>query len=476
MNIIYLKAYMLALSVIPMAFTASPQGILIQSGGIIESVGSTSIQISDGNFANSGTFNSGTGTLFISGNSAQTITSSGCSFNNIVFDNQRAGNSDITIADPMVINGTATFTNGIVGYSGTGSLAFGNSAISTAGSAGSFVDGVVSKSGNTAFTFPVGDVKVGGAVWAPLAIAAPAVSSTIAAEYVYGTPAYNADIDYFCNPASFDFVSSNEYWNISTTGSTPEITLFWKDGTRSGIQNLSDLRVASWEDCTGNKWIDRGGATSGSTADGSITTTIPITSFSKVSFASQSGQNTLPVSLIGFSANCSNGAVLLQWTTASEINNYYFTLERSLDLEKWTNVAKVPGAGNSNSQLNYSFSDEQSSTGNTYYRLTQTDFNGESATFDPVMVLCDKSFIEVSCYPNPFTDQLIINVQNAETGTGEIRLIDVTGRTVMHKVLTTLELSQNNIELRIPDMALGVYSLEFRTGSYVKTMRVVKND
>ena len=476
MKIFYLKAYMLALSVIPMAFTASPQGILISSGGKIESTGSTCIEISGGSFSNSGTYNPGTGTVFFSGNTAQTITSGGCSFNNIVFDNVKSGNSDIVIADPMIINGTATFTNGIISYSGTGSLTFGNSATSTTGNAASFIDGTVAKTGTSAFTFPTGDVTISSAVWAPLVIAAPAASSTIAAEYVYGTPAFINDPDFFCDPAAIDYVSSNEYWNISTTGSTPEITLFWKDGTRSGIQNLSDLRVASWEACTGNKWIDRGGATSGTVAAGSIATTLPFNSFSKVTFASQSGQNTLPVSLIDFSANCSSVGVFLQWTTASEINNNYFTLERSVDLEKWTNVVKVPGAGNSNSQLNYSFSDEQSSTGNTYYRLTQTDFNGESETFDPVMVLCDKSFIEVSCYPNPFTDQLIIIIQNAETGTGEIRLIDVTGRTVMQKVLTTLELSQNSIELSIPDIAQGVYSLEFSTGSYVKTMRVVKNN
>ncbi|OFY55497.1 MAG: hypothetical protein A2W93_05635 [Bacteroidetes bacterium GWF2_43_63] len=451
------------------------QGVQITSGGKIEATGSATIEITDGNFINSGTFTPGASTVTFNGTALQTITSGGSSFNNAVFNNQKSGHSDINISDPLSITGSTTFTNGILYYSGTGTLTFGLAATSTNGNAGSFVDGQVSKIGTTAFTFPVGDVKSGNAIWAPIAIAAPAVSSTISTEYFLEAPANYNDPDYFCDVAAFDFVSSTEYWTISSTSATPEVTLFWMDGTRSGVQNLADLLVASWEDCSVNKWVNKGGTTTGTTAAGSITITIPMTSFNKVTFASKGGQNTLPVSLLGFSAKCANEGVNLEWSTATEIDNNYFTLERSADLYEWSLVGKVQGAGNSNTMLNYSYLDPYSYSGITYYRLKQTDFNGTSETFEPVAVRCNEINSDISCYPNPFTDQLVISLQHVEGAEGEIRLIDVTGRIVMHQGLISSELMQNTIELTIPDIAEGVYSLEFRSGSIVKTVRVVKS-
>ena len=110
-----------------------------------------------------------------------------------------------------------------------------------------------------------------------------------------------------------------------------------------------------------------------------------------------------------------------------------------------------------------------------YYRLTQTDYNGESETFDPVMVRCDESFAEVSCYPNPFTDQLVVTLQNIGAEQGSLVLRDVTGRVIMQRELGADDFSQQSVALTLSGIASGVYSLEFRAGSYDKTMRVVKN-
>lgn len=470
------KGYMVALILLIGVQPGISQGIQIYSGGSIEATGNNTIEITDGQFINSGTFMPGTSTVTLKGTTLQTITSGGSSFYNVVFDNQKTGSSDINITDPMSITGLATFTNGIVYYSGTGSTTFGAIATSTTGNAGSFIDGQVFKTGTAAFTFPIGDVKNFSAVWAPLAIAAPALSSTISAEYFYEEPAYSDNINYFCDVAAFDYVSSAEYWNISSTSATPDLTLFWTDGRQSGIQNLSDLRVASWEECAGNKWVDKGGTITGSNDAGSIATAVPMTSFNKVTFASQNGLNTLPVSLLGFSADCTLNGVKLNWSTASETNNEYFNLERSTDLNEWAMVGKVQGAGNSNSILNYSFTDNEKYTGMVYYRLTQTDYNGASETYEHVALRCDEINSDISCYPNPFTDQLAISLQNMEVTEGEINLIDVTGRIVMHEVLSASELTQNTVVLKLSDMAEGVYSLEFRSGDMVKTLRVVKND
>ncbi|OFY05371.1 MAG: hypothetical protein A2W94_07435 [Bacteroidetes bacterium GWE2_42_42] len=183
----------------------------------------------------------------------------------------------------------------------------------------------------------------------------------------------------------------------------------------------------------------------------------------------------LPVSLLGFAAICANEEVNLEWSTATETNNNYFTLERSSDMNEWTLVGKVVGAGNSNSILNYSFTDKEQYRGMAYYRLTQTDYNGESETFEPVAVRCNEINSDISCYPNPFTDQLVVTLQNIGAEQGSLVLRDVTGRVIMYRELSSDDFSQQSVALKLSGIASGVYSLEFRSGSIVKTVRVVKN-
>ncbi len=77
-----------------------------------------------------------------------------------------------------------------------------------------------------------------------------------------------------------------------------------------------------------------------------------------------------------FQANLiSDGNVLINWQTASEINNDYFTVERSSDTKKWEEIEFVTGAGNSTLVLDYTIIDKNPLKGQSYYRLKQTDFD-----------------------------------------------------------------------------------------------------
>lgn len=90
----------------------------------------------------------------------------------------------------------------------------------------------------------------------------------------------------------------------------------------------------------------------------------------------------LPVELVEFYSVCENGSPLVIWTTASEVNNDYFILERvNLD-GTFTTLTTMNGAGNSQNEITYSFSDTQASNELTYYRLTQVDFDGTHTVFD----------------------------------------------------------------------------------------------
>ncbi len=112
----------------------------------------------------------------------------------------------------------------------------------------------------------------------------------------------------------------------------------------------------------------------------------------------------LPIELLGFNAsyNQSNKTVDLEWQTASETNNDYFTLERSVDGQQWNAIKEVDGAGNSNSSIVYNDVDPTPLVGTSYYRLKQTDFDG-AFSYSEISVVktnVDNEF-SITAYPNP---------------------------------------------------------------------------
>jgi len=95
----------------------------------------------------------------------------------------------------------------------------------------------------------------------------------------------------------------------------------------------------------------------------------------------------LPIELMYFDGKWVNNYNLLSWSTASELNNDYFTIERSLDGYNWETFRTIPGSGNSNYVINYEFKDyDYSEDKINYYRLSQTDFNGVKEIFNIIAI------------------------------------------------------------------------------------------
>lgn len=94
----------------------------------------------------------------------------------------------------------------------------------------------------------------------------------------------------------------------------------------------------------------------------------------------------LPIELGSFTAKVLGNSVKLNWVTLSEINNDYFSIEKSLDGINYRLLTTVSGAGNSSSVLDYSYVDRNPVFGKSYYRLMQTDFDGASETFAPIAI------------------------------------------------------------------------------------------
>jgi hypothetical protein len=94
----------------------------------------------------------------------------------------------------------------------------------------------------------------------------------------------------------------------------------------------------------------------------------------------------LPIELISFDVTNISNYNLLGWSTASEINNDYFLIERTVDGHNWFEVTKTNGAGNSESIIKYDFMDGGYRNVVNYYRLTQVDYDGKSETFKTIAI------------------------------------------------------------------------------------------
>ncbi len=101
----------------------------------------------------------------------------------------------------------------------------------------------------------------------------------------------------------------------------------------------------------------------------------------------------LPIELTAFKGTCKTDKAYLSWTTASETNNDYFTIEKAVDGVTFSPIATIPGSGTSSQPNNYSYTDENAFIGFAYYRLKQTDFDGNYAYSYIVPTICSSDCI-----------------------------------------------------------------------------------
>jgi len=182
----------------------------------------------------------------------------------------------------------------------------------------------------------------------------------------------------------------------------------------------------------------------------------------------------LPVSLIEFYAQCENNYVAVHWTTASEINCAFFTLERSSDMQLWSSVSQISGAGNSNTLMNYSYTDLLPLSGESYYRLIQTDFDGQVEIFGPVSVNSSNDAAKVSVFPNPFIETLVISFSDEVPETGSIILSDSKGSVVFRSVYNNENMNSGEFPLDMTAVPAGIYYLTISAEGFSQTSEIMK--
>lgn len=198
-----------------------------------------------------------------------------------------------------------------------------------------------------------------------------------------------------------------------------------------------------------------------------------------MSFSSEEGNSILPIELIDFTATPTDNGVWLNWTTASETNNDYFTIERSTNKVNFAPIGMVDGSGDSHAEQSYTFLDEDPENGISYYRLKQTDVDGNFQYSWPISIdingPTDQVF-ELSVFPNP-ADKNDFHLQLDGYAGQEITisLVNMLGETVHLQRFDANTLAAPRQVTLDNDIPAGAYFLTGTNGKTTTRTKVIFN-
>ena len=170
----------------------------------------------------------------------------------------------------------------------------------------------------------------------------------------------------------------------------------------------------------------------------------------------------LPIELTDFSATCIPEGVQLTWATATELNNDYFLIERSVNGVSWEQVAKIKGLTNNVITTKYAIIDNGANNNLIYYRMTQVDIGGASTVFKIIDVNCggNNTKDKMILFPNPASSEInaVFNVKNSSSN-NKISLVNTMGQVIF----------ENTVDL-VKGVNSFAFPLDIQAGSYAVSL------
>ncbi|MEI7594464.1 MAG: choice-of-anchor J domain-containing protein [Bacteroidota bacterium] len=462
-------------------FTVNGSKTLIN--GTLTNLGTLTLSASSvfknsGNFTSTGTMSADpTSTVEFNGTAAQTVISDADQFGNVTINNTVApGATDgVLLGDAMSLKSASTLTlndgiaicNGyLLNVTNTAAAAIASGA-DNSGYTSSWVYGTSNTSclrraltDNTdTYTFPVGI--------ATRANKAELINNNL--------PNGALTVDCWFNPSAsnsqagitslteggttYASVHASGVWTLNKTGNidgTYDLKLYFN----GGFSSLTDSKFSIVSRPTsGDNWTLVGQLSNTTVASG-YAYRKNLSSFSEKGIGITDAS--LPVELVSFESECSNDFTVLNWSTASETNNNYFAVERSLDMLNYTELSKINGAGNYNGILNYSYTDFDIINQIKYYRIKQVDFDGGFEYFKPITSICGIGSNSVVESVNSFVNadnviQTDILVSSSKDYT--INLYNKLGQIIISKKVFANE-GANSFKIESSTLASGIYLIE----------------
>jgi photosystem II stability/assembly factor-like uncharacterized protein len=179
----------------------------------------------------------------------------------------------------------------------------------------------------------------------------------------------------------------------------------------------------------------------------------------------------VPVELASFSAQLVNDNVVLNWTTATEINNQGFAVEQSFDNENFNQIGFVPGFGTTTELKSYSFTVSDASAGLNYFRLKQIDFDGTETIYNSVEINgpVPNTFTLNQNHPNPFNPSTTISFSLPVESNVKIKLFNLLGQEVAQIAQRDFSAGNHNVNFVAGNLASGtyIYTLEAQSSNGV---------
>ncbi len=179
----------------------------------------------------------------------------------------------------------------------------------------------------------------------------------------------------------------------------------------------------------------------------------------------------LPIELLSNEVNCSENNVIVKWTTATETNNNFFTIEKSIDGTNFIAIGNVLGAGNSTSLLTYSFTDYNAYNGTSYYRLKQTDYNGNTKTFNIITSEnCNTSAVNINAF-NDQSGNIAIVIDSDINANYTATLFDAIGKKINSNTFDAVK-GNNTFKLDASNLKSGIYFISIDNGKEKLTKKI----
>lgn len=273
-------------------------------------------------------------------------------------------------------------------------------------------------------------------------------------------------------------------WKIDPVASALynyDITLRFKDPWIGTCANETNLRMARNIDTFNTGWV-----VSASTTVDTVRNYLRVNGLNDFGtwYTATNANNPLPVKLLDISAHKVKKDVIVNWTTASEINSGWFEIERvetgnASNQKNWKRIGKVAAAGNSNSLRNYLFTDAEIAgeavQRTLYYRLKMIDKDGIFDYSKTVSVDLNNETGELlQVYPNPFSDHLYLGVFTNHPSEIKLFLYDINGKEISISNTITQQ-GINNFEIYdFANLEQGIYFLRIVLADESKIIKLIK--
>lgn len=249
----------------------------------------------------------------------------------------------------------------------------------------------------------------------------------------------------------------DRFWYLNLVNATTYNTTLNFTATPTEIGGITTLQAQRWI-APFISWTNPVPGVQVSNASGNTTSGLS----SILNWWTLSGNNSpLPVDLLSFTGECDGGTVNLKWSTASEINNDHFSLQRSQDGVTFKEIAVVTGNGNSTTLNDYSYTDKNPLDKIGYYRLIQVDFDLKETVYGPIAVQnCHSDHLDVSVVSDGNIPRLFID--SKEYKLLQIVIFDTNGKLLSN---TSLDAAPgfSEHELDLEDPASGIYYVKIQS-------------